>query len=415
MFSSLRAYRSSIILLGALLLGGLFGGLAPELAIKLKPIGQIFLNLLFMIIVPLVAVSVMSSIAHMTDLKKLGAILVSIMLVSIVMAIIPAVGVVLLALAYDPAQGVTLDLANTVDAASGGMDFVSLLTTNDFVGLLSKSNILALIIMSVIGGVAIGQSGEDGQRVGRMLDSLNTVIMKVISLLMYVAPIGLGAYFAATMASQDTELMGTFARAVGLFFVAMALYITLGSTLYAWIGGGVKGVKQFWQHMLEPAVTALGTSSSLATLPVTIRSAAKMGLNEQIAEISLPLLVNLNKGGAAAITALKIVFIYSLLGLDFTPDVFMLTILISVLSAFIIGGVPGGAFLGEIFIVTTLGLPMEVIPILVVIGAITDAASTVINVVHDLTAIQIIQRINGKHYVPKILDSELSEAINKAN
>lgn len=398
MLRSLRAYRSSIILLSALLIGGLFGGLFPEWAIKLKPIGQIFLNLLFMIIVPLVAVSVMSSIAHMTDLKKLGAILVSIMAVSIVMAIVPSVGVVLLALAYDPAQGVTLDLANTVDAASGSMDFVSLLTTNDFVGLLSKSNILALIIMSVIGGVAIGQSGEDGLVVSRILDSVNTVIMKVISILMYVAPIGLGAYFAATMASQDTELMGTFARAVGLFFVAMALYLTVGSTLYAWIGGGVKGVKQFWQHMLEPAVTALGTSSSLATLPVTIRSATKMGLNEQIAEISLPLLVNLNKGGAAAITALKIVFIYSLLGLDFTTDVFMLTILISVLSAFVIGGVPGGAFLGEIFIVTTLGLPMEVIPILVVIGAITDAASTVINVVHDLTATQIIERINGKHY-----------------
>ncbi|MGB6137240.1 MAG: dicarboxylate/amino acid:cation symporter [Shewanella sp.] len=399
MLRSLRAYRSSIILLSALLIGGLLGGLFPEWAIKLKPIGQIFLNLLFMIIVPLVAVSVMSSIAHMTDLKKLGAILVSIMAVSIVMAIVPSVGVVLLALAYDPAQGVTLDLANTVDAASGSMDFVSLLTTNDFVGLLSKSNILALIIMSVIGGVAIGQSGEDGLVVSRILDSVNTVIMKVISILMYVAPIGLGAYFAATMASQDTELMGTFARAVGLFFVAMALYLTVGSTLYAWIGGGVKGVKQFWQHMLEPAVTALGTSSSLATLPVTIRSATKMGLNEQIAEISLPLLVNLNKGGAAAITALKIVFIYSLLGLDFTTDVFMLTILISVLSAFVIGGVPGGAFLGEIFIVTTLGLPMEVIPILVVIGAITDAASTVINVVHDLTATQIIERINGKHYV----------------
>ncbi|MFT6131704.1 MAG: Na+/H+-dicarboxylate symporter [Shewanella sp.] len=409
MLSSLRAYRSSIILLSALLLGGLFGGLFPEWAIKLKPIGQIFLNLLFMIIVPLVAVSVMSSIAHMTDLKKLGAILVSIMAVSIVMAIIPSVGVVLLALAYDPAQGVTLDLANTVDSASGSMDFVSLLTTNDFVGLLSKSNILALIIMSVIGGVAIGQSGEDGQRVGRMLDSLNTVIMKVISILMYVAPIGLGAYFAATMASQDTELMGTFARAVGLFFVAMAIYLTLGSTLYAWIGGGAQGVKRFWQHMLEPAVTALGTSSSLATLPVTIRSAAKMGLNEQIAEISLPLLVNLNKGGAAAITALKIVFIYSLLGLDFTTDVFMLTILISVLSAFIIGGVPGGAFLGEIFIVTTLGLPMEVIPILVVIGAITDAASTVVNVVHDLTATQIIERINGKHYIVATPESRLQE------
>ncbi|MCL1047392.1 dicarboxylate/amino acid:cation symporter [Shewanella electrodiphila] len=397
MWNTLQAYRSSIILLSALLLGGLLGTALPEFAIKLKPIGQIFLNLLFMIIVPLVAVSVMSSIAKMTDLKRLGSILASIMAVSVVMAMVPAIGIVLLALAYDPAQGVTLELAETVEAA-GSMDFVSLLTTNDFVGLLSKSNILALIIMSVISGIAIGQSGEDGRKVSALLDSLNTVIMKIIAILMYVAPIGLGAYFAATMASQDAELMGTFARAVGLFLVATVVYLTLGSTLYAWVGGGLAGVKRFWQNMLEPAVTALGTSSSLATLPVNIRAAAKMDLNEQIAEISLPLLVNLNKGGAAMITALKIVFIYSLLGMEFTSDVFMLTILISVLSAFVIGGVPGGAFLGEIFIVTTLGLPLEVIPILVVLGAITDAASTVINVVHDLTATQIIQRINGKHY-----------------
>ncbi|MCL1144227.1 dicarboxylate/amino acid:cation symporter [Shewanella gaetbuli] len=398
MWNALGAYRSSIILLLALILGGVLGFGLPDFALSLKPIGQIFLNLLFMIIVPLVAISVMSSIARMTDLKKLGAILVSIMVVSILMAIIPAVGITLLALSFDPAQGVTLDLAESVENTGASMDFVSLLTTNDFVGLLSKSNILALIIMSVIAGIAIGQSGEDGRKVADLLDSLNTVIMKIISLLMTIAPIGLGAYFAATMASQDTELVITFARAVGLYLVATVVYLTLGSSIYAWLGGGWLGVKRFWACMLEPAITALGTSSSLATLPVTIRCAAKMQLNEQIAEISLPLLVNLNKGGAAMITALKIVFIYSLLGLDFNVDIFMLTILISVLSAFIIGGVPGGAFLGEIFIVTTLGLPLEVIPILVVLGAITDAASTVVNVVHDLNATQIIQRINGRHY-----------------
>lgn len=398
MWKLFRVYRSSLILLSALLLGSVLGLWLPDVAIKLKPIGQIFLNLLFMIIVPLVAVSVMSSIARMTDLKKLGAILTSIMAVSVFMAVIPSVAMVFLAQAFDPAQGVTLDLTQSVDNVSGNMDFVSLLTTNDFVGLLSKSNILALIIMSVISGIAIGQSGVDGIKVADLLDSLNTVIMKIIGILMYLAPVGLGAYFAATMASQDAQLMTTFARAVGLFFIATAIYLTLGSTFYAWLGGGNKGVKVFWQHMLVPAVTALGTSSSLATLPVTIQSANKMGLNEQIAEISLPLLVNLNKGGAAMITALKIVFIYSLLGLEFSADVFMITILISVLSAFVIGGVPGGAFLGEIFIVTTLGLPMEVIPILVVLGALTDAASTVINVVHDLTATQIVERINGKHY-----------------
>jgi Na+/H+-dicarboxylate symporter len=324
------------------------------------------------------------------------------MLISIVMAIIPAVGILGLAMTFDPAQGVTLDLHQSMQTEPGRMDFVSLLTTNDFVGLLSKSNILALIIMSVISGIAIGQSGEDGKRISSMLDSLNTVIMKIVSILMFAAPVGLGAYFASTMASQDSELIVTFARAIGLFFIAAIIYLTLGSSIYAWIGGGKAGVKLFWKNAIEPAATALGTSSSLASLPVNLRAAKKMGIKDEIADICLPLLVNLNKGGASMITALKIIFIYSLLGLEFTPDVFAITILISVLSAFVIGGVPGGAFLGEIFIVTTLGLPLEVIPILVIIGAVTDAPSTVINVVHDLNATQIVERITQKRDQTKI-------------
>ncbi len=398
MWNKLQPYRSSIILLVALSLGGLLGIALPDVALKLKPIGQVFLNLLFMIIVPLVAISVTSSIARITDLKKLGAILISILLVSIAMATIPAIGVIGLATIFDPAQGVVLDLKQSVEVSSGKMDFVSLLTTNDFVGLLSKSNILALIIMSVISGIAIGQSGKDGEKVSAMLDSLNTVILKIVSIVMIAAPVGLGAFFASTMASQDPQLLNTFARAIALFFIAAITYFALGSSLYAWLGGGISGVKQFWKHAIEPSVTALGTSSSLATLPVNIRAANKMGLREDIADICLPLLVNLNKGGASMTTALKIVFIYSLLGLDFTADVFVITVLISVLSAFVIGGVPGGAFLGEIFIVTTLGLPIEVIPILVIIGAVTDAPATLINVIHDLNATQIIERINGKRY-----------------
>ncbi|MDB2386649.1 dicarboxylate/amino acid:cation symporter [Shewanella sp.] len=395
MWNKLQPYRSSIMLLSALLIGGITGIVWPNIASSLKPIGQVFLNLLFMIIVPLVAVSVTSSIARMTDLKKLGTILITLLLVCIVMAVVPAASIVGLALVFDPAQGVVLDLHQQVQTGSGNMDFVKLFTTQDFSGLLSKSNILPLIIMSVITGIAIGQSGKDGEKVSAMLDSLNTVIMKIVSILMVAAPIGLGAYFASTMASQDPELLRTFARAIGVFFVTAIIYLSLGSTLYAWLGGGTKGVTGFWKNAVAPAVTALGTSSSLASLPVNIRAANKMGLKTDIADICLPLLVNLNKGGAAMTTALKIVFIYSILGLDFNADVFALTLLISVLSAFIISGVPGGAFLGEIFIVTTLGLPTEVIPILVIIGAVTDAPATVINVVHDLNATQIIERISA--------------------
>ncbi len=394
MWNRLQPYRTSIILLSALFIGGGIGIVFPELALMLKPIGQIFLNLLFMIIVPLVAISVTSSIARMEDLNKLGAILVSILLISVIMAIIPAIGILGLAMLFDPAQGVSLDLNQNLQTSVGDIDFVGLLTTSDFAGLLSKSNILALIIMSVLSGIAIGRSGEDGKKISSLLDSLNTVIMKLVAIIMLAAPLGLGAYFASTMASQDPELILTFARTIGLFFIASLIYLTLGSTLYAWVGGGKQGIKVFWRNAIAPAATALGTSSSLATLPVNLRAAVKMGIKEEIADICLPLLVNLNKGGASMITALKIIFIYSLLGLAFTPEVFVITILISLLSAFIIGGIPGGAFLGEIFIVTTLGLPFETIPILVVIGTVTDALSTVINVIHDLNATQIIERIN---------------------
>lgn len=411
MWKKLEPYKSSIILLSALVVGGLIGIYMPDFAMKLKPFGQIFLNLLFMIIVPLVSVSVMSSIASMTDLKKLGKILGVILVVSIAMAVIPAVGIIGLASIFDPAQGVTIELSKDFSADASGMDFVSMVTTNDFSGLLSKSNILALIIMSVISGIAIGQSGENGKKIAELLNSLNVVIMKIVAIIMVGAPVGLGAYFASTMASQDPELLVTFARAIGLFFAASIIYFVLGSTVYSWIGGGHKAVRAFWQNALEPSATALGTCSSLGTLPVNIRAAKKMGIKEDIADICLPLLVNLNKGGVAMIAALKIVFIYSVLGLEFTPEVFFITILISVLSAIIVGGVPGGAFLGEIFIVTSLGLPIEAIPMLVVIGAITDAPATLINVIHDLNATQIVERFVGKsEKVETQSDAQLQEA-----
>ncbi|WP_438500462.1 dicarboxylate/amino acid:cation symporter [Pantoea ananatis] len=395
MWSRIEPYRSSIVLLLALILGGALGILAPDIASKLQPLGQIFLNLLFMIIVPLVGVSVMSSIASMTDLKRLGRIMAIIFVVSIAMALIPAVGIVALALWYNPAQGVIIDLSQSVQPDSGQMDFVSMITTSDFIGLFSKSNILALIVMAIIAGIAIGQSESAGKRIALLLEDANVVIMKIVAIIMKAAPVGLGCYFAATMASQDAALLLTFARAIGLFMVATFVYFILGSILYSYIGGGVPAVKAFWRYAIEPSATALGTCSSLGTLPVTLRAGKGMGINPEIVDVSIPLLVNLNKGGVAMIAALKIVFIYSVLGLPFTMETFLLTMLIAVLSAIIVGGVPGGAFLGEIFIVTTLGLPMEAIPMLVVLGTITDAPATLINVIHDLNAAQIVERFSG--------------------
>ena len=379
-----------------MIIGGVVGIYAPGLAGKVEPIGKVFLNLLFVVIVPLVAVSVTSSISGMTDLKSLGRILVIVFIIAIAMALIPAIGIVGLAAIFDPAQGVKMAMPAHFSGGSGSMDFVSMVSANDFVGLLSKSHILPLIIVCVIVGIAIGQSGERGRKTAELLDSLNAVIMKVVAIIMKVAPVGLGCYFASTMASQDPQLLMTFARVTVLFFAGSLIYYVCGSSFYAWIGGGLPAVRAFWRHAIEPSATALGTCSSLATLPVSLRAAKSMGVKSEVVDISLPLLVNVNKGGVAMIAALKVVFIFSVLGLHFTGATFLMTLVIAVLSAIIVGGVPGGAFLGEIFIVTTLGLPMETIPMLVVIGTITDAPATLINVVHNINAVQIVERFAGR-------------------
>lgn len=396
MFKKLEPYKDSFILLGALILGGALGIFMPDVALELKPIGQIFLNLLFMIIVPLVALSVMSSIAKMTDLKKLGKILGLVVFISISMAFVASAGVVGFASLFDLAQGVKLDLTKEFTGGSGSMDFVAMFTTNDFVGLMSKSNILALIIMSVLGGIAIGQSGEQGQFLVKILDAANTAVMGVVSLIMKLAPIGLGAFFASTMASQDTSIIGPLATVISVYFAYFAIYYVAGGFIYSYIGGGMKAVKAFWSNAAAPSITALGTCSSLGSLPVTVAASKKMGIKDEIANLCIPMFVNLNKSGVATSAAIKVVFIYAVLGLPFTVEVFAMAMVIAVLSAIIVGGVPGGAFLGEIFIVATLGLPMEVIPMLVVIGTICDAPATVLNVTHDLNATQIVERFMGK-------------------
>ncbi|MDK6752755.1 cation:dicarboxylase symporter family transporter, partial [Escherichia coli] len=97
--------------------------------------------------------------------------------------------------------------------------------------------------------------------------------------------IGLGCYFAATMASQDSALLLTFARAIGLFMVATLVYFVFGSILYSYIGGGIPAVKAFWRNAIEPSATALGTCSSLGTLPVTLRAGKAMGINPEIVDV----------------------------------------------------------------------------------------------------------------------------------
>lgn len=208
-----EAYKFSIILIGAILIGSYIGAHFGDGAKKLKPLGDLFINGMFTIVVPLVFVTISSSIAAMSDMKRLGKILKTLLLTFVGTGIVAFVYIFIVVKIFPPAQGVELTLTTpeALKPFQTGDQIVKALTVTDFPELISRSNMLPLIIFSIVFGLCVNMIGEKGKIIARGLDALAEVFLKMIGLLMYYAPIGLGAYFAALVGEYGKELIGSYA------------------------------------------------------------------------------------------------------------------------------------------------------------------------------------------------------------
>ncbi|MEA0555834.1 dicarboxylate/amino acid:cation symporter [Lysinibacillus irui] len=404
----LRAYRFSMFLLIAILLGVIIGLLFGEKATVLKPFGDIFINLLFMIVVPLVFFSIASSVASMESLKRLGKIMGSMMLVFIATGIIAAIIMLIAVTIYPPGAEVSVQIVSpeTTEDLSFAEQLVNTFTVPDFMNLLSRSNMLALILFAVLIGLGTGLTGEAGKPFARFLISGSEVFMKVIKLVMYYAPIGLMAYFATLIGDFGAALLGDYAKAIILYYPVAILYFLIGFTLYAFIAGGKVGVIKFWQNILTPAVTALGTGSSFATLPVNLTAAKQIGVPKDIRETVLPLGATIHMDGSCLSAILKIAFVFGVFNMDFTGfSTFVTAIGVALLSGIVMSGIPGGGFIGEMLIVTLYGLPVQALPMISAIGVVVDPPATMVNATGDTVASMIVTRtIEGKDWIQQEVD-----------
>lgn len=404
----LRAYRFSMFLLIAILLGVIIGLLFGEKATVLKPFGDIFINLLFMIVVPLVFFSIASSVASMESLKRLGKIMGSMMLVFIATGIIAAIIMLIAVTIYPPGAGVSVQIVSTetTEDLSFAEQLVNTFTVPDFMNLLSRSNMLALILFAVLIGLGTGLAGEAGKPFARFLISGSEVFMKVIKLVMYYAPIGLMAYFATLIGDFGAALLGDYAKAIILYYPVAILYFLIGFTFYAFIAGGKVGVVKFWQNILTPAVTALGTGSSFATLPVNLTAAKQIGVPKDIRETVLPLGATIHMDGSCLSAILKIAFVFGVFNMDFTGfSTFVTAIGVALLSGIVMSGIPGGGFIGEMLIVTLYGLPVQALPMISAIGVVVDPPATMVNATGDTVASMIVTRtIEGKDWIQQEVD-----------
>ena len=403
-----KNYKSILLLLGGIIVGSILGLVFGKDVEVIKPLGDIFLNLLFTAIIPLIFFTIASSITNLEKSEKLGKLFIIVIGVFLATVLISAVIMIISVLLFPIHQDIVIATIplQEIHETSGGSQITQLLTASDFYELLSRKSMLALIIFSFLIGFACLRSGEKGKDFSKFLNSGNEVMKQLLHLIMKTAPIGLGAYFSYQVGIFGPQLFGAYAKPLGLYYAVCVFYFVVFFSLYAYIAAGRKGVSIFWKNNITPALTALGTCSSIATIPANLEGAEKINIPKHISNIVIPLGAPLHKDGSGMSSIIKIAVIFAMFGKDFTdPNTLLIALGITVIVSVVEGGIPNGGYIGEVLAITIYGFPMEqALPAAMIIGTLVDPIATLLNANGDLVSSMLITRISeGKKWLSKTI------------
>ena len=410
----LANYKQTLILLASIIIGAIAGIVFGEKVTVLAPFGDLFLNLLLVIIVALIFLTITTSIAKISQPKRLGKILGTTVLVFIIMSLVAVLVGMLVTypiklVNIEDSEKIHTALDTTLEATTETDEdmtllsrFLSALTVNDFSKLLSRDNLLAIIVFAILFGIAIKRSGEKGKLALDTLESFMNVIMSLLNIVMYYAPIGLGCYFAVLTGTFGASIAIGYAKTFIVYtLVAFAFYFIM-YTIYAFIAAGKKGVKAFWKNILPATITSLATCSSAASIPVNIKAARDIGVSDDICETIIPLGTSFHKDGSIIGSVFKVMFLVCIFGTPiYTLGGFMQILLVSLIATLFVAAIPiGGGTISEMMILTMMGYPVYTLPILTIIATIIDPPATLLNVVGDSSASMPAARIiDGKNWI----------------
>ena len=405
----LKNYKSYLILIGSIIIGTIAGLIFKEKTLIVSPLGDLFLNMLLVIVVPLIFLTLSTSIGRMKQPKRIGKILSTIILVFIftsIVSVFVGLGTSKMFKLVDVKDTNSIKEVLTEDTKVEKEDVnflqrtVDTISVNDFSKVLSRDNMIALIVFSILFGISINMSKSKGEKLLNVLESANHVVQSFIKLIMYYAPIGLGCYFASLVGTFGGEIAVGYGKTFIIYTVVAVLFYFIMYSLYALISGGKKGFVSYWENILPATLTSLGTCSSAASIPVNTMCAKNIGVPDDIADTTIPLGTSFHKDGSIIGSVFKIMFLVCL----FNSDVSSLKILgVALLATLLVTAVPiGGGTISEMLIITMLGFPVSALPILTIIATIIDPPATMLNVVGDSASSMLVSRIvDGKHWMKK--------------
>jgi Na+/H+-dicarboxylate symporter len=391
----LKNYTGLLWLLGGVVVGSLLGLLFRERIQVIKPLGDVFLNLLFTAVIPLVFFAIASAIAGLAVSRESGRLIGVLILVFTGTVLISIVLAMLGLFLFPITQHIPAMASAALPAQEGvGDQLVRLFTVGDFFELLSRKSMLALLLFSMLTGAAARRAGTGGEAFRAFLLSGNEVMKQLLHLIMKGAPIGLGAYFAYQVGVVGPQLFGIYSQTLLIAHGISLFYYVFAFTAYAWLAGGAGAVILYWKNNISPSFTALGTCSSIATIPANLEAAGKMGIPAAIGDVTIPLGASLHKEGSAIAAVVKVAVALALVHRAIAGwDTILLAGLIALLVSVIEGGIPNGGYVGQLLIVSAYHLPPGVLPVIMIIGTLLDPIATLLNATGDTAAGMVIARV----------------------
>ena len=411
--SFFKNYGFILFMLTGIVAGCLVGALKPSLGSKLAPLGTVFINLMFCVVVPMVFCSIASAISNMSSAKRAGKVMGITIATFLVTAAIAAVIMYLLVRFFPVVTGDYKATEGTVDSTLGVADMIiNFFTKPDFVELLSRKAILPLIIAAVFFGFGVQMSGGKESMVAKLLDNLTVCLMNVVKIITYYAPIGFFGFFASLVATFGPDLIGDYSRTLIVYYVLSFVYMFVFFPIYARFGGGKGAVKAMWQHLFRPAAVSFGTCSSVATIPTNMEVCEETGVSKEVSNIVVPIGATMHMDGSAMSAIIKVAFLFGVFGLDFGTGEAILAIIIAVFSSVAMSGIPGGGGTGEL-VLCTLFFPDQLavaFPIALAIGNLVAPPATMVNSAGDYVATYIVSRfVEGKDWLQKKIGGSKEE------
>ena len=386
--------------------GCLIGALAPELGTKLEPLGTVFINLMFCIVVPLVFFSISSAIANAAGAKRAGKLMGVTVGTFLVTAAIAAVFMYIVILIFPITGGKVVE--DSVEVAGLGFAdmLVNFFTKPDFFELLSRKAILPLIVFAILFGFGVQKSGGKETLTAKILADVTNSILNMMKIVTYYAPIGFLGFFASLVAAYGPDLIGQYSRTLIIYYVVCFVYMFIFFPIYARFGGGKGAAKVMFQHLFQPAAVSFGTCSSVATIPTNMEVAEDTGISREVSNVVLPMGATMHMDGSAMSAIVKVLFLFGFFGIDAEPGQIILAIVVAVFSSVAMSGIPGGGGTGEL-VLCSLFFPDHLavaFPIALALGNLVDPPATMVNAAGDYVVSFIVERyVNGKDWLQKKL------------